>query len=90
MKMKLIYIEWEDAVASPSWYTLDELEAWSKRVNTIVKEVGWLFSETDTHLVLISRVCIGTDSVHETYGAIQKIPKTWIKLRINLTKYVPK
>ena len=88
-KMKLIYIEWEDAVANASWYTEEELRQWHQQGGVIIKEVGWLFSEEGSHITMIGRISPGEGNIYSTYGALQKIPKTWIRKRIDLTKYIP-
>ena len=81
--MKLIYIEWEDAIANSSWHTEKELEAWAKCNNSIIKEVGWLYKETKTHIVLIGRWLeeYEKESEYKSFGLLQKIPKTWIRKR---------
>lgn len=89
--MKLIYIEWEDAIAQTGWHTEKEIQEWSDKDNTIIKEVGWIYKESKRYLVLISRKTeesMGDDPKYITYGLLQKIPKTWIKKRIDLTKHI--
>src|SRR5690348_7379755 len=90
--MKLIYIEWEDAISNSSWHTEQELKRWANYENSIVKEVGWLYKETKKHIVLVSRQLREdideTESDYGRFGLLQKIPKTWIQKRIDLTKYI--
>jgi hypothetical protein len=86
-KMPLIYLEWEDAISNSAWHTKKEVEDWAKDDKCIIREVGWLYQENKTHIVLVSRMSIDIISKvgeEESYGLLQKIPKTWIRKRINL------
>jgi hypothetical protein len=47
-----------------------------------------VYMENDKHIVLISRVVQETEEWQETYGVIQKIPKPWIRKRVDLSKYL--
>lgn len=85
--MKLIYIEWHDAFASGGWYDKDQLDNW-KQGDWIVKQVGWLYEETNKQIILASRYSPPDQDGIEQYGQLQKIPKTWIRKRIDLSKYV--
>ncbi len=89
--MRLIYIEWEDAIATSAWYSKEELEKWHNEDRCIVKEVGWVYKENKNYITLVSR--ISTDNrfstgVEDTYGHVQKIPRTWIRKRKDLTKWI--
>lgn len=91
-KMKLVYVEWEDAIASSAWYTMREMDEFAKEDNMTIKEIGWIYKDTPRYLVLVSRL---TDEIVHgkemvSYGHIQKIPKTWIRKRINLSKHIEK
>ena len=81
--MKLVYIEWEDAIAQTGWHNEDEMEEWAKRDNMITKEVGWVYKENKTHLILVSRMLDEEtkDRNYKSFGLLQKIPKTWIRKR---------
>lgn len=81
--MKLIYLEWEDAIASQGWHNKKEIEDWSAKDNAIVSEVGWVYKENKTHIILVSRKIneLDKDNTYESYGLLQKIPKTWIRKR---------
>jgi hypothetical protein len=82
--VKLIYLEWEDAIANGAWFTLEETRYWADNASMLIQQVGWVYEETDRHILLVSRLC----PTEKTLGSIQKIPKTWIRKRINLTKYI--
>lgn len=79
--MKLVYIEWADAVANDSakWYTMDGVLEWADESDCVVREVGFVIKENKKEMVLASRTqSMGKD--YETqYGLLQKIPKTWIR-----------
>lgn len=80
MKSKLIYIEWCDAISNTGWMSLDEVLKWGNDEAWIVKNVGWLLKETREYLLLAAKYSDGS----EEYGLLHKIPKTWIKKRVNL------
>lgn len=81
-KLKLVYIEWNDAFSSGSWHNKTELNKFANDV-CLIKQIGWLYKETKTHIVLISRISfyIPDDEKGTEYGQLQNIPKTWIKKR---------
>lgn len=83
----LVYIEWEDAVSEAAWVTDQGLKDWLRDSEQLVRQVGWIVQETKNYIALVGRIC--TTGPHtQDYGMLQKIPKTWIKRRVNLTKYV--
>lgn len=87
--MKLIYIEWEDSINSTEWMNLDKVLEWEKEDHNLVKQIGWLIKETKRHIVIASKM--NEWLKYETdYGSLQKIPKTWIRKRIDLTKHLKK
>ncbi len=80
--MKLIYIEWADAISSGSvWIEKSALEGWIDNTEWIVKQVGWLLKETDKFILIASQLKPSDWFTEEQYGHIQKIPKTWIRKR---------
>lgn len=89
--MKLIYIEWDDAHSSNGWHTKEDVEKFLNEIPTI-KQVGWIFEETNRYIILVGRYAPANIFAGVTedqgYGQIQRIPKTWIKKRIDLTKYI--
>jgi hypothetical protein len=92
-KLKLIYLEWEDAILmtnpnGAAWFSADEIDIWEKQEDHIICEVGYLYKENKRHIVLINKVVKETPEWQETYGVIHKIPKSWIRKRIDLTKYI--
>ena len=84
---KFVYLEWHDAFASPGWYTDGEINQW-KKGNFIVREAGWIIEETDKQLVLAMRHNLADSGDVQQWGSPHKIPKTWIRKRINLSKYI--
>lgn len=84
---KLIYLEWEDACAEPGWKDQAEIKEWVNQGGLMVKQCGWLLKESKTHISLASRK---SDEANEwmQFGNLQKIPKTWIRRRVNLTEMV--
>ena len=88
MVMKLIYIEWHDAFSHTGWMDKNNVEKIADHEEYIVKQVGWLFKETKREIVLVSQYKPEDVRDDELFGSIQKIPKTWIRKRVNLTKYI--
>ena len=86
--MKLVYIEWCDAVSNSSWFDKKEVDKWCEDESEIIKQVGWIYKETNEYMVLVSRLSKSNNGAWDQYGSIQKIPKTWIYKRINLTKHI--
>lgn len=84
---QLVYIEWEDAVSEATWVTDEGLRNWLRDAEQLVRQVGWIVQETKQYVALVGRLC-RTGPGLQDYGMLQKIPKTWIKRRVNLTKYV--
>lgn len=80
MKKKLIYIEWGDAISNTGWMPLDEALKWGKDEHWLVKNVGWLLKETKDYILLAAKYSDGSSE----YGLLHKIPKTWIKKKIEL------
>ena len=86
MDNPLIYIEWCDATSygTGTWQELDELKAWAKNEDSwLIKEVGFVIEETDEYLLLVSQV-----SDNGNVGNAMKIPKGWVRKRIELTEHV--
>ena len=84
---KLIYLEWHDAFGRGGWRTSQELDEW-KKGEFVVREVGWLIEETDKQIILAGRHVPPDNGDDELYGGLQKIPTTWIRKRIDLTKHI--
>lgn len=82
-KMKLIYLEWEDATANAGWFSRSGAEEWGESAGSLIKQVGWLIAENKEFIVFASRWDgkFDDDDGNETFGGLQKIPKTWIRKR---------
>ena len=85
MKHQLVYIEWEDAMASSKWRTELEALEWGEHGSYIVKECGWILKETKTY-ILISAVQSPPDyeDKEARWSSVERIPKTWIRKRKNI------
>lgn len=82
--MKIFYLEWCDAYGMPaSWQPKDHILDWAKTEEWVVKEVGYLLEENDEYLIFANQVAHeGTEE--EVYAGITKIPKTFIRKRVEL------
>ena len=87
-KHKLIYIEWEDAIANHGWHDTKQMADWAKDSSTLIKQVAWVYGETEEYLILYSRCSMDRPEEETYYGNLQKIPKTWIRKTVNLTKHI--
>ena len=87
MKNKLIYIEWEDACSNDKWMDEAEAEHWAHAERYLVKQVGFVWREDKKHIVLFGGVYDSGEFMNQYHNFI-KIPKSWIRKRINLTKYI--
>ena len=87
--MKLIYLEWCDAIASGmEWTDTAVAERWGEESNWIVKECGWVISETKQFIVIASTWKPEDELCQEQFKQLMKIPKTWIIKRVDLTEYL--
>jgi len=79
--MKLIYIEWTDAISSTqTWRTKGEILDWAKDVDYLVKQIGWVIEENDKYLILSSQM--NTEGFLEPqFAHTIMIPTTWIRKR---------
>lgn len=85
--MKLIYIEWCDAITindDRAWNTLKECKEMGANENWVTIEVGFILEETKEYILFANKKSKHNDS----YGGVFKIPKTWIRKRIDLTKHI--
>lgn len=79
--MRLIYIEWADAVHNAEWFTKDQAEIWHDTTQYLIKECGWIVKEDKTGITLASRYKPKDNNTESQYGGLQWIPTTWIKKR---------
>lgn len=84
--MKLIYIEWNDAIHNAEWFPLDLAKKWHESTNWTVKECGWLVKEDRKGITLASRFKPEDGNMNAQFGGLQYIPKPWIVRRKTLLK----
>ena len=80
-------IEWHDAHSGSGWYRKEEVKKFIDEEKCIVRETGWIISETKDEIVLACRRLKWTEhsiSNTEQWGMLQKIPKSWIRKRLLL------
>lgn len=82
--MKLIYIEWCDALTNKGWRTREEAEFWADTDDWIVRSGGWLIKETKEYILLALSWNPQNQYEENQFGNLHKIPKTWIKKRKTL------
>jgi hypothetical protein len=83
--MKLIYLEWCDAVAfGNEWQSGDAAREWGEKADWLIRECGWLLEEKKEYIVIASCWKKEDDYIYEQFMHLRKIPKTWIKKRKNI------
>jgi hypothetical protein len=90
MKHKLIYIRWCDACSDTTgWKNLEDAIEWANGVRWLVETTGWVIKETKEYILLAQQRGDWTlENPTYQYANFMKIPKTWIKLRIDLSKHI--
>jgi hypothetical protein len=71
--MKIIYIEWNDALSVEGWVNKTEMIG----ELALIKSVGFLVKESDE----IITICVNFDETNDNYSCIMNIPKKWIKTK---------
>ena len=81
---KCVYIEWIDTVSDPetAWKSVDETEEFFDRTDNVAKEVGFVFSEDEDYINIVSCYMPGND-IDLTRNRT-KIPKRWITKLVEL------
>lgn len=86
--MKLIYIEWTDACGYGGWLTEANALDFLANADYLVRQVGWVIEETDEYIALAAGTKAEDDYLKASYFDVVKIPRAWIRRRVNLTKHV--
>lgn len=84
--MKLIYLEWEDAKTYPAWQYKSDLEGWDKA--HINRQAAWLVGETPKYMLVAGITASDGEDYEDQFANVTKIPKTWVRKRIDLTKHI--
>lgn len=86
--MKLIYVEWTDAIANANWFDMDEAQRWAEISEWRVRDVGWLIKEDKNYLTIASSWKTEDEWTQEQVKLLHHIPKGMIKKKIDLTKHI--
>lgn len=88
-KLKPVYLQWLDAVSyDTEWKTIDQAVKFCKESKWLIEELGFIIYEDDNEIGLVTMQSPENMSLTHTVKGIQKIPKTWIKKRIDLTEAI--
>lgn len=79
--MKLIYIEWVDAISNADWFLEEEAKEWHEKSDWIVRQCGWLVKEDKLGITIAGRYKKADEYTDFQLGGLQFIPKGWIKKR---------
>lgn len=87
--MPMVYVRWTDAISNThGWMQLEDAIDWAAGVEWLVETVGWVLKETKEFLLIGAQRGEFIPGEGYQYGLLQKIPKTWIKLRVDLTEHI--
>lgn len=79
--MKLLYIEWQDAIHNAEWFPINLAEKWHDTTSYVIKECGWLVKEDKRGITLACRYKPADEFTDAQFGGLQYIPKQWILKR---------
>lgn len=86
-KIKLEYIEWNDAITSfDGWTDRNSVIEWGQTEDWIVKQAGYIIDENKDYLLIASKYNPQTDG-EDKFSEITKIPKTWIRKRKTISSF---
>ncbi len=83
-------MEWCDAIADNSrWLSVQDAKEWGNNEDWVIRQVCFLLDETKEYMLLAGRINPhqGTEDDLKVDGLL-KLPKTWIRKRLDLTKAV--
>jgi hypothetical protein len=82
--MKVVYLEWQDAIGNSGWFTKDKLD--SVKVPYMLHEVGFLIEETKESIIFATTYhpAGNGDNEVEQWANLHIIPTTWLRNRIDL------
>lgn len=86
-EMKLVYVEWEDAYSRDSWQTSHDLDLWRDQ-RFMVQQSGFVYFEDRDCMILTGGINPGDEHGEIQYKQAIKIPRSWISVRVDLTKYI--
>jgi hypothetical protein len=83
-EIKLQYIEWNDAITMQNgWYLIESIKEWGRTNDWKIKQVGYVIEENKNYILLATKYN-PQETEEDKYSEITKIPKIWIKKRINV------
>lgn len=84
-KVKLTYIEWEDALTwNDGWHDKEGILEWGRSDDWIIKQAGYVIEENKKYILLANKFNPQQFGEHK-YSEITKIPKGWIRKRITFS-----
>lgn len=84
-----VYIRWTDACSDcHGWKDEESAIEWANGVQWLVETSGWIIKETKEYILIAQQRGDWNERDDYQYANLMKIPKTWIKLRIDLTKHI--
>jgi hypothetical protein len=82
--LKLVYIEWIDAIqdSDTDWLNEELTDEFFERDDNVVRETGFIWSEDKEYIYLVGKYMPGLNRTLSSNRS--KIPKNWIINRIDL------
>jgi hypothetical protein len=86
--MPFVMIRWCDAMShTDEWKYQDDLIEWANGIEWLVETTGWILKECKEYILIAGQRGALNDGEYQ-YAMVMKIPKTWIKLRVDLTNSI--
>lgn len=84
--MKPVFIKWVDAIGDPQngWKDTANTEDFFNRMDNVVKELGFVYSEDEDYINLCSAYMPSDEEILTRQRT--KIPKAWILERVDLNQ----
>lgn len=84
-----VYIRWTDACSDAhGWKSEEDAIEWANGVQWLVETAGWIIKETREYILIAQQRGDWISADDYQYANFMKIPKTWVKLRVDLTKHI--
>lgn len=87
-ELPFVFIRWCDAMShTDEWKFADQLVEWANGIEWLVETTGWILKENASYILIAAQRGALNDGEYQ-YAMVMKIPKTWVKLRVDLTNHI--
>lgn len=90
VSIPVVYLEWCDAISDNSkWVSIKEAKEWANNEDWIIRQVCFLLDENEEYILLAGRINPHTVTEDDLrVDGLLKLPKTWVKKRIDLSETI--